>query len=59
MEDYANLVLLGKFVSLTMQLIAVLLVAFQTPTIVLVLAGFAYVFGLLEGLFCWLHMVVR
>lgn len=49
----------GKFVSLTLQLLAVLLVLAETPTVVIILAAFAYLFGFMEGVLSLLRMIKK
>jgi hypothetical protein len=49
----------GKFTSLSMQLVAVLVFLGQTPTLVVVLAAFAYVFGLMEGVVSLSRMIFK
>jgi hypothetical protein len=48
---------LGKVVGLTAQLIAMVILISQTPTVVLVLGGLAYLFGIMEGGFSFWRRV--
>jgi len=52
-----NKLIVGKFASLTLQLMAVLLFLAETPTVVIILAAFAYVFGFMEGVISLLRMI--
>jgi hypothetical protein len=58
-HDMSNTLIAGKFVSLTLQLLAVLLVLAETPTVVIILAAFAYLFGFMEGVLSLLRMIKK
>ena len=55
----SNTLIAGKFVSLTLQLLEVLLVLAETPTVVIILAAFAYLFGFMEGVLSLLRMIKK